>query len=34
MPLFQPPPETLEEIEKSRPLDLTPDEVADLDEAQ
>jgi putative OPT family oligopeptide transporter len=33
MPLFQRPPETAEEIERSRPLDLSPDEVAELDEA-
>lgn len=32
MSLFQRPPETPEEIEKSRPPDLSPDEVAELDE--
>lgn len=33
MPLFQRAPETPEEVEKSRPLELSPDEVAELDEA-
>lgn len=32
MPLFQPAPATDEEMEKSRPLELPPDEVSELDE--
>jgi uncharacterized oligopeptide transporter (OPT) family protein len=32
MPLFQRAPETPEEVEKCRPLELSPDEVAELDE--
>ena len=32
MPLFQPAPETAEEMETSRPLDISPEEVAELDE--
>jgi len=33
MSLFQSPPKTPEELERSRPLDISPDEVAEYDEA-
>jgi uncharacterized oligopeptide transporter (OPT) family protein len=32
MPLFQKPPRTPEELERNKPLDLSPDEVVELDE--
>jgi hypothetical protein len=33
MPLFQKPPSTAEEIERSRPLAIVPEDVAAMDEA-